>query len=95
MSNYIYVVERLRWGGEESHHYVIGVYSNLREAVKDGIEHHDYRGGCGKYQPRIIQTKIDSNEHNTMVHNIEQAHALMDVLISPVSESELERSENE
>ena len=73
---YIYVVEMLRWGNAEDHSYVIGVKDTFRDALIAGIKTHEYRGGMGKYQPRITQTLLNGDELNTIVHDIDQARAL-------------------
>ena len=68
----------LRWGDPEDHHYVIGVFSSLRLALKAGVENHMHRGGVGKYQPRITQTTLDGDKLNTVVHSIDQAVSILD-----------------
>lgn len=77
LKGFIFVVEMLRWGGKEDHHYVIGVYSSLKAACEAGLEHEQYRGGCGKYMPRITMTKVDSDDLRTVVDGLEEARHML------------------
>lgn len=54
----LYVTEMLRWGSEEDHHYVHGVYSTRAAAAKAGDVEQSWRGG--KYEPRIVECVLDS-----------------------------------
>ena len=72
----VYVVEMLRWGDPENHHYLIGVFSNLQKALEAGIENEQYRGGCGKYQPRISECAID-DDLKVICSSIDQARKLL------------------
>lgn len=53
----LYTVEMLRWGDEESHHYIIGVYDNLVKAQDAGQTEKMYRG-C-KYEYRIVECNLN------------------------------------
>lgn len=77
MSQIIYVLEMLRWGKPEEHHYILGGYSKLKTALEKGIENEKYRGGCGKYQPRIVELKLDDHKQRTVVHDLEQAKRIL------------------
>lgn len=47
----LYVVQMYRWGDQDGHSYVEGVYDNREEADKHAKAEFDARGG--KYEPRI------------------------------------------
>ena len=59
--NKLYVVEMLRWGDREKHSYVVGVFDNLDQALKEGVANEIYRGG--KYMLNI--TTFNKNVHAT------------------------------
>ena len=54
----IYVVEMLRYGDHESHHYIIGAYSTTELAQSAGAVERSWRGG--KYEPRVEEIEIDN-----------------------------------
>lgn len=54
----VYVTEMLRWGSEEDHHYIVGVYSSHDVAEFAGDAEKSWRGG--KYEFKIHQIKIDN-----------------------------------
>ena len=54
----VYVVEMLRHGKDETHHYILGAYNDLTEATYAGDVEVSWRGG--KYTPRIL--RLDTNE---------------------------------
>lgn len=74
----IYIVEMNRWGSTEDHHYIIGVYSSLRKALEAGIENERFRGGCGKYEPFIIKTRVDSLGANAIVKSVRDAREMLE-----------------
>lgn len=56
----IYIVTMLRNGERETHHYIIGAYTDLAQAYIDGIEHgHFHR--ANKYEPLIQECAIDDD----------------------------------
>ena len=57
MSNLIYVVEMLRWGDDETHHYVLGAYTTLAKAKLSGNAEKSWR--AGKYDYRIVYVNLD------------------------------------
>jgi hypothetical protein len=54
----IYITEMLRWGDDESHHYIIGAYSTIQDAEYAGEVEKTWRGG--KYEYRIVPKEIDA-----------------------------------
>lgn len=72
----VYVLEMNRWGDEEQHHYCVGIYTSLRQALLDGIDHSEYRGG--KYDPFITMMEVNKNSvHNHICKNVEEARILL------------------
>ncbi len=55
----IYIVEMLRWGKDETHHYIVGAYTNYEKAKFIGNAEKSWRGG--KYEYRITAVKIDES----------------------------------
>ncbi len=53
----IYITEMLRWGEEETHHYIIGAYSTDVQAEFAGEVEKTWRGG--KYDYRVIEVVLD------------------------------------
>lgn len=53
----LYIVEMLRWGDDESHHYIIGVYDSLVQAEHSGLLEKQWRGG--KYEYRIVEAELN------------------------------------
>lgn len=53
----VYVVTMQRWGDDESHNYVIGVFSSQEDAFEAGDVERSYRG-C-KYEPKVIECTLD------------------------------------
>lgn len=64
----IFVTEMLRWGDDETHHYIIGAYSTLEQATECGEIEKTWRG-C-KYEYRIIETGLDAglDEEKVITH---------------------------
>lgn len=54
----VWVVTMRRWGDDESHNYLLGVFSDECKALKAGTKERDYRG-C-KYEPKLEQVVIDN-----------------------------------
>lgn len=75
----IYVLEMCRWASSENHSYVSGVYSTLKMALKEGIEHAEFR--AGKYEPKIYMTTLDTSvTHNILCDNLTEALKLYEEL---------------
>lgn len=53
----VYVVKMNRWGDNESHSYIEGVYSDIKIAVEAGMWNKTYRGN--KYIPEIVEFELD------------------------------------
>lgn len=53
----VFVVQMDRWGDDESHTYVVGVFSSRMAAMHAGIDEKNYRGG--KYEPRVVELGLD------------------------------------
>lgn len=53
----IFVVKMFRWGEDEEHNYILGVFSSFQLAEAAGKSEREYRGG--KYEPRITMWKLD------------------------------------
>ncbi len=53
----IYIVDMLRFGNVEGHHYVLGAYST-RDGAKFAAESEE-RYRAGKYQYSIIELNVD------------------------------------
>ncbi len=58
-----YVVTMHRWGGEDTHNYVIGVYDNYELASMEGLGHKQWRGG--KYEYKITEIYINKTRYNS------------------------------
>lgn len=61
----LYIVDMLRFGNDESHHYVLGVYSTIEGANFAGDAEQRWRGG--KYEKRIIQTELNAPVPNAWI----------------------------
>ena len=55
----IYITEMIRWGDNETHHYIIGAFTIRDNAVKAGEIEKTWRGG--KYDYQIVEMKIDDD----------------------------------
>lgn len=53
----IYITEMLRWGDDESYHYIIGAYSSINDATYAGEVEKTWRGG--KYEYRIAPVELN------------------------------------
>jgi hypothetical protein len=53
----IYIVEMLRWGRSDSHHYILGAFSSESAAIKAGRIEEIWCGG--RYEPRVQSLVID------------------------------------
>lgn len=58
----VYVTLMCRYGSESDGAYVLGVWSDEHEAIKQGLAEKAWRGD--KYSPKVFTFKIDGNECN-------------------------------
>jgi hypothetical protein len=56
----VYVVEMLRWNSRENHSYVIGCFHTEKEAIKQAVDHMEFRGG--KYSAEITGYRNETEE---------------------------------
>mgnify|MGYP000960774940 CR=1 FL=1 len=61
----VYVVTMYRWGNQEEHSYVLGVWSNEELALLHGKNEESWRGG--KYEPKVTSWEVDANEYDNIV----------------------------
>jgi hypothetical protein len=55
----LYVTEMLRWGEQETHHYIVGVYSSKEGATFAGEIEKTWRGG--KYDYQVVPMELDAS----------------------------------
>ena len=60
----VYVVTMQRWGDDESHNYVKGVFTKKAQAQKCGESERAYRG-C-KYEAKISELVLDEHDQETL-----------------------------
>jgi len=53
MSQHVYTVRACRWGEQETHSYVVGVYENQESALEAAEEEEQFRGG--KYECEVLK----------------------------------------
>ena len=53
----LYTTQMLRWGDTESHHYIVGVFSDKEKAIYVGEVEAAWRGG--KYEYMIEEVELD------------------------------------
>jgi len=68
----VFVVIMRRWGDKEKHSYVIGVYTDLKIAMEQGVLERIYRG-C-KYEPEIKKIELDKLRRKESFQDIMQQH---------------------
>ena len=56
----VYVVLMRRFGSEDNHSYIAGVYDDFDKAFHAGMREYDWRGG-GKYSAEIIRTSLNAD----------------------------------
>jgi hypothetical protein len=54
----VYVVTMYRWGDQESHSYVVGVFASKLQAEHVAYDEREYRGG--KYEGHITEWTLDN-----------------------------------
>lgn len=64
MKTTVYVVTMHRWGDEESHNYVQGVFTKKAQAQKCGDAERSYRG-C-KYEPKITEMILNQQDEDSL-----------------------------
>ena len=52
----VYVVTAHRWGEDETHNYIVGVWDTASEAIHFAERHEEYRGG--KYGCRVSAVEM-------------------------------------
>lgn len=61
----VYVVTMYRWGNQEEHSYVLGVWSNEELALLHGKNEESWL--VGKYEPKVTSWEVDANEYDNIV----------------------------
>ena len=56
----LYITQMLRWGDTETHHYIVGAFSDKEKATYAGEVEVAWRGG--KYEYRIEEAELDVND---------------------------------
>jgi len=56
----VYVVTMYRWGDQENHSYVLGVWTHPIVAENNGLTEESFRGG--KYEHKVTEWILDGNE---------------------------------
>lgn len=54
----VYVAHMFRWGDEEKHSYVVGVFTSRQDAIDACVAENIYRGG--KYEGRVLETQLNT-----------------------------------
>jgi hypothetical protein len=57
--NIVYVPIMKRWGNEEGHQYILGVFNNLEYAKKIADEERKYRGGKYEYVIEAVPFNVE------------------------------------
>lgn len=60
----LYVVTMHRWGDDETHNYVQGVFSSEDDATLCGEAEKAWRGN--KYEPKITKVILNQHDHETL-----------------------------
>jgi hypothetical protein len=50
---FVYIVHARRWGSDQTHNYIVGVYSNVKAAIKVAEREEEQRGG--KYACDVME----------------------------------------
>lgn len=53
----VYIAQMLRWGDSETHHYILGVFSNKEDAELVCDMEKSWR--VCKYEPNVIEIMLD------------------------------------
>ena len=59
----IFVLEMLRWGEDDTHHYIVGAYSTHEIAQAAGEIEKSWRGG--KYEYNIVYVPVNAAAEKT------------------------------
>lgn len=85
----VYVLTMNRYGSDENHSYVSGVFTSLRQALESGVSHAEYR--AYKYEPDIVMTNVDNIQYcRPICRSLDEARHL---LAEFTKENEVERAE--
>lgn len=57
MNNKVYVVHMLRWGSQENHSYILGVFKKQKDAQVAGYLEQQWR--ANKYEPSVVEVELD------------------------------------
>jgi hypothetical protein len=74
--NIVFVLTMRRYGNTESHSYVVAAHTSLKAALKEGIEHMEFRGN--KYEPSIDLVYLDESKSFTICYNGCEARFLLE-----------------
>lgn len=64
MKTEVYVVTMRRWGDDDTHNYVQGVFTKKAQAEKAGEAEQQYRNS--KYEPKITVHILDEHDKDSM-----------------------------
>ena len=78
-NKYMYIIKMNRWGSDENHSYIVGVYTSLRKAIREGKK--QSQGRSGKYEPMIYSCKLDASfTSRILCRNLEETEELINQL---------------
>lgn len=66
----VYVALMQRWGDDEKHHYIEGVYSTHELAQRHGTANKNYRGG--KYEVKVEEHEVCDQDHTMISEGYEE-----------------------
>lgn len=52
----VYIVHARRWGSDQTHNYIVGVYSNVKAAINAAEREEEQRGG--KYACDVMEWEV-------------------------------------
>lgn len=53
---FVYIVHARRWGSDQTHNYIVGVYSNAKAAINAAEREEEQRGG--KYACDVMEWEV-------------------------------------
>lgn len=70
MQTDVYILTARRWNNDNDHNYTLGVFTNLKKAIKVANDHKAYRGG--KYEISIEKCRINffNEDHITYTEEV-------------------------
>lgn len=66
----VYATIMRRWGDEESHHYLLGVFGDKDTAIEEGLKETIHRGN--KYEPAVFGTDLNAVNQREVVYDTSQ-----------------------